>query len=100
LHSAHGYTPPANNFDALISGYYAGNRLIYVGRTRNGFTPAIQAQLFKRFRALESELWEKRLSTFFANHLRREIWATPSAVARETSGDWFFSRPGLAGKQL
>jgi hypothetical protein len=32
-----GYTPGANNFDALISGYDEANRLIYVARCRNGF---------------------------------------------------------------
>lgn len=35
-----GYTPSAKNFDALASGYYRGADLIYVARTRNGFTPA------------------------------------------------------------
>src|SRR5262245_44184827 len=28
------------NFDALIFGYYDRENLIYVGRTRNGFTPS------------------------------------------------------------
>jgi bifunctional non-homologous end joining protein LigD len=48
-----GYTPSAKNFDALIVGYYEGDRLVYVARTRNGFTPALREQLFKRFRGLE-----------------------------------------------
>jgi ATP-dependent DNA ligase len=34
-----GYTPGPKNFDALIFGYYEGDKLIYVARTRNGFTP-------------------------------------------------------------
>ena len=42
-----------NPFDALIFGYYEGDRLMYAARTRNGFTPAVRAQLFKKFRALE-----------------------------------------------
>ena len=28
-------------FDALIFGYYEGDRLLYAARTRNGFTPAL-----------------------------------------------------------
>ena len=36
-----GYTPGARNFDPLIFGYFNGNRLIYVGRTRSGFTPVL-----------------------------------------------------------
>ena len=40
-------------FDALIFGYYEGEKLIYVARTRNGFTPLTRAQLFKKFKGLE-----------------------------------------------
>jgi DNA ligase D-like protein (predicted ligase) len=48
-----GYTPGPRNFDALIFGYYEGSKLIYVARTRNGFTPASRETLFKQFRGLE-----------------------------------------------
>ena len=40
-----GYTIGANGFDAVIFGYYDGDKLIYAGRTRNGFTPASRDQL-------------------------------------------------------
>ena len=48
-----GYTRGDKTFDALIFGYYDGNDLIYVARTRNGFTPATRAQLFRKFKGLE-----------------------------------------------
>ena len=48
-----GYTVGGNPFDALIFGYYEGDRLMYAARTRNGFTPAVRARLFKKLRALE-----------------------------------------------
>ena len=48
-----GYTLGGHTFDAVIFGYYDDDRLIYVARTRNGFTPAVRAQLMKRFRPLE-----------------------------------------------
>jgi DNA ligase D-like protein (predicted ligase) len=48
-----GYTRGTKTFDALIFGYYQGADLIYVARTRNGFTPATRAQLFRRFKGLE-----------------------------------------------
>jgi bifunctional non-homologous end joining protein LigD len=47
-----GYTIGTRTFDALIIGYYDGDRLIYASRTRNGFTPAMRVQLFKKFREL------------------------------------------------
>lgn len=49
-----GYTPSGRTFDALIFGYYEDNRLLCAARTRNGFTPAVREQLFKRFRGLEA----------------------------------------------
>jgi DNA ligase D-like protein (predicted ligase) len=49
-----GYTIGTRAFDALVIGYYEGDRLTYASRTRNGFTPALRQQLFKKFRALES----------------------------------------------
>jgi ATP-dependent DNA ligase len=49
-----GYTPSPRNFDAVIIGYYDGDRLIYVARTRNGFTPGSREALFRRFKGLET----------------------------------------------
>jgi DNA ligase D-like protein (predicted ligase) len=48
-----GYTIGTRAFDALVIGYYEGDRLMYASRTRNGFTPALRQQLFKKFRSLE-----------------------------------------------
>ena len=49
-----GYTIGTQTFDALIFGYYEGDRLLYVARTRSGFTPATRQQLFKKIKGLES----------------------------------------------
>jgi DNA ligase D-like protein (predicted ligase) len=48
-----GYTVGGTPFDALVFGYYEGDQLMYAARTRNGFTPLVRSQLFKRFRDLE-----------------------------------------------
>ena len=48
-----GYTRGTKTFDALIVGYFEGDRLVYVARTRNGFTPATRAQVFRKFKGLE-----------------------------------------------
>jgi bifunctional non-homologous end joining protein LigD len=48
-----GYTPSSKNFDALVIGYYEGSKLMYAARTRNGFTPASRALLFKMLKPLE-----------------------------------------------
>ena len=48
-----GYTRGTKTFAALVFGVYEGKDLIYVARTRNGFTPATRAQLFRKFKGLE-----------------------------------------------
>jgi DNA ligase D-like protein (predicted ligase) len=48
-----GYTIGTKTFDALVIGYYDGDRLMYASRTRNGFTPALRQQLFRKFKGLE-----------------------------------------------
>jgi DNA ligase D-like protein (predicted ligase) len=50
-----GYTIGTKTFDALVLGYYEAGRLIYAARTRNGFTPALREQLFKRFRGFDTK---------------------------------------------
>jgi bifunctional non-homologous end joining protein LigD len=48
-----GYTLGTKGFDAIVFGCYEGRKLIYVARTRNGFTPAARVALFRKFAALE-----------------------------------------------
>lgn len=48
-----GYTLGTKTFDAIVFGYYEGKKLMYVARTRNGFTPATRLALFKKFAELE-----------------------------------------------
>ena len=49
-----GYTVCGKSFDALVFGYYQGDKLIYVARTRNGFTPSSRLELAKHFKGLET----------------------------------------------
>ncbi len=48
-----GYTKGGRSFDALVFGYYEDGRLLYVSRTRNGFTPSLRERLLKRLKPLE-----------------------------------------------
>ena len=62
-----GYTVGGRTFDALVFGYYEGKKLLFAAKTRNGFTPAIRAELMRKFAGLETDvcpfadLREKRL---------------------------------------
>ncbi len=47
-----GYTP-GNPFDALIVGYYEGERLLYAAKVRDGFVPLVRREMARRFKGLE-----------------------------------------------
>jgi ATP-dependent DNA ligase len=47
-----GYTPGPHGLDSVIVGFYRGDDLVYVARTRNGFVPASRRRLFEKLRPL------------------------------------------------
>ncbi len=49
-----GYTVGGKTFDAVMCGYFENGQFVYVARTRNGFTPSVREQLYRRFRGLET----------------------------------------------
>jgi DNA ligase D-like protein (predicted ligase) len=93
-----GYTVGGNPFDALIFGYYDGDRLLYAARTRNGFTPAVRAQLFRKFRALEiatcpfANLPEPKGGRWGAGLTAKKMadcrWLTPTLVGQFEFVEW------------
>lgn len=93
-----GYTPGAKNFDALIFGYYEDGRLLYAGRTRNGFTPMLREQLQRRFRGLEiarcpfANLPEARSGRWglglTAEKMKDCIWLKPELLAQFEYVEW------------
>jgi DNA ligase D-like protein (predicted ligase) len=87
-----GYTIGARTFDALIFGFHEGNRLLYAGRTRNGFTPSSREQLFNRFRGLEIPLCP------FANlpEARPGRWGQGLTPAKMKNCRWL--KPVLVGQ--
>ena len=87
-----GYTFGTHTFDALVIGYFDGPRLIYVGRTRNGFTPRLREQLFKKFRPLEID------ECPFANlpEARGGRWGQGLTKAKMAECRWL--KPALVGQ--
>jgi ATP-dependent DNA ligase len=47
-----GFTPGPHGLDAIIVGYYRGDDLVYVARTRNGFVTASRRSVFEKLRPL------------------------------------------------
>ena len=87
-----GYTLGTKTFDALVLGYYEGEKLIYAARTRNGFTPATRLALFKRFSGLEA------LHCPFANlpEAKSGRWGQGLTKAKMAECRWL--KPGLVAQ--
>src|SRR5665213_430057 len=87
-----GYTIGGRHFDALIFGYWEGDRLMYAARTRSGFTPALREQLHQRFRGLET------LECPFANlpEARAGRWGDGLTAAKMKDCRWL--KPVLVGR--
>jgi DNA ligase D-like protein (predicted ligase) len=93
-----GYTPSSKNFDALVIGYYEGGKLMYAARTRNGFTPASRAELFKKLKPLEIEecpfanLPEKKAGRWGAGLTAEKMkecrWLKPKLVGQFEFVEW------------
>jgi len=87
-----GYTPSEKNFDALVIGFYEGAKLMYAARTRNGFTPASRAELFKKLKPLEIR------ECPFANLPEKTAgrWGAGLTAAKMSECRWL--RPQLVGQ--
>ena len=93
-----GYTPSPKNFDALVIGYYEGNKLMYAARTRNGFTPSSRAELFKKIKPLEikecpfANLPEKKAGRWGAGLTAAKMaecrWLKPQLVGQFEFVEW------------
>jgi DNA ligase D-like protein (predicted ligase) len=93
-----GYFPGPHGFDSLIVGYYDGEKLMYVARTRNGFVPASRRQVFSKLKHLVTpncpfvNLPETRRSRFGeelnAEKMKKAVWLRPDAVAQIEFLEW------------
>jgi ATP-dependent DNA ligase len=93
-----GYTKGGRCFDALVFGYYEGDRLIYAARTRNGFTPSSRERMMALFKKLEipnspfanlpesgAGRWGQGLT---AEEMRDCVWLNPVLVGQFEFVEW------------
>jgi len=87
-----GYTIGTKTFDALVIGYYEGDRLVYASRTRNGFTPAVRQQLFRKFKGLETS------ECPFVNLPEAKSGRWGQGLTKEKMADCRWLKPVLVGQ--
>jgi DNA ligase D-like protein (predicted ligase) len=93
-----GYFPGPHGIESLIVGYYDGDNLVYVARTRNGFVPASRRQVFSKLKHLVTpacpfvNLPDTRRSRFGeelnAEKMKKAVWLRPEAVAQIEFLEW------------
>lgn len=93
-----GYTQGGSSFDALIFGYYEDEKLLYVSRTRNGFTPASRTVLAAQFRNLTTtrcpfaNLPEKKSGRWGVGlteaKMKECVWLKPKLVGQFEFVEW------------
>src|SRR5262249_47782617 len=67
-----GYLPGPHRFDALLVGYYARRRLLFIAKVRNGFVPETW-----RGASRGSRLMSVRSPTFRSPRMRVVAWRSP-----------------------
>lgn len=87
-----GYTLGSRAFDALVFGYYEGDRLIYVARTRNGFTPTSREKLLALMKPLEIS------NCPFANLPEARSGRWGQGLTKDKMAECVWLRPSLVGQ--
>jgi bifunctional non-homologous end joining protein LigD len=90
-----GYTG-GDPFDALIVGYYEGDKLMYAAKVRNGFVPHLRREVMKRLRDMEIEvcpfanLPEKKRTQWALTReeMKNCVWLKPELVAQIEFTEW------------
>jgi bifunctional non-homologous end joining protein LigD len=93
-----GYKPGFGNFEQLVVGYYDGDKLLFAGRVRAGFTPASRAGLWRRLKPLEiaecpfanlpnakKSHWGEGVT---AEDMKKLRWLKPNLVAQIAFTEW------------
>jgi DNA ligase D-like protein (predicted ligase) len=90
-----GYTP-GNPLDALIVGYYEGEKLYFAAKVRNGFVPHVRREVFQSLKDLESadcpfaNLPEKKRTPWALTReeMKNCRWLRPDSVAQIDFTEW------------
>ena len=94
-----GYKPGGkNHFDNLAVGYYDQERLTFIAKLKNGFTPGVKDEIFARLRRLETKTCPfanlpepknaRRGEALTAEAMKKYRWVRPELVAQVEFTDW------------
>ena len=90
-----GYTPD-NPLDALIVGYYEGDKLMFASKMRNGFVPRLRCEVWAKLKYLQTDacpfanLPEKKPTQWALTReeMKNCVWLKPDLVAQLEFTEW------------
>ncbi len=90
-----GYTPD-NPLDALIVGYYEGDKLMFASKVRNGFVPQLRREVWSKLKGLETAACpfvnlpgKKRTQwALTREEMKNCVWPKPDLVAQIEFTEW------------
>jgi bifunctional non-homologous end joining protein LigD len=90
-----GYTPD-NPLDALIVGYYVGDKRMYASEVRNGFVPRLRREVWSKLKHLQpdtcpfAKLPEKKRTQWALTReeMKNRVWLIPELLAQIEFTDW------------
>lgn len=94
-----GYRPGGkNHFENLAVGYYDGDRLIFIAKLKNGFTPDVKNYIYKRLQKLVTDKCPfanlpepknaRRGEALTAEAMKNYRWIRPKLVVQVEFTDW------------
>ena len=93
-----GYKPDGDSFQSILPGFYERKKLIFCGKVRQGFNPAVRTRLMKEMRSLQikkcpfSNLPTSRKSHFgegiTADEMTQLRWLKPKLIAQVSFTEW------------
>ena len=93
-----GYLPGRQYFDSLLVGYYESDKLLFIGKVRNGFVPQVRREVFQRLKPLETEVCPfanlpepknaRRGMALTAEAMKECRWLKPRLVAQIEFTEW------------
>jgi bifunctional non-homologous end joining protein LigD len=94
-----GFRAGHNNFDNLAVGYYdQRDRLIFIAKIKNGFTPSLKKQIFEQLLEIETKTCPfnnlpepktaRRGEALTAEAMKKYRWVKPKLVAEVEFTDW------------
>ena len=93
-----GYKPGGSTFEYLLAGYYEGRKLIFVAKIKNGFVPALRAEVARHFAKLRTDVCPfanlpearsaRRGEALTAEVMQKMQWLKPKLVAHIEFTEW------------